>query len=85
MRDLSSVVELLENECADERMMAKLVQIKCDIAYTAPEMMYIRWNQVSEVLQEYYEEFHKYFWFQKILSIFSTQPIEEVSRICNAE
>ena len=85
MRDLSSVLELLENECADEHMMAEFVQIKCDIAYTAPEMMYIRWNQVSEVLQEYYKEFHKYFWFQKILSIFSTQPIEEVSRISNAE
>ena len=85
MRDLYGVLELMENECEDDNMMVALIQIKNDIAYTAPEMMYVRWGQVSEVLQEYYEMFHKHFWFQKILSIFSTQPIEEVSKVCNAE
>lgn len=82
MRDLKDVIKLIKAECEDRDMMVDLMRIENDVTYTAPEMMYLRWDQVSEILNEYYEMFHKQLWFQKILSIFSTVPLEDVIKEC---
>ena len=79
MRDLKDVLKELKAECQDENMLWLFEKAETDISYTAPEAMYIRWDQVSEIIFTYHDSYINEAWYRKLLSIWTTKPIEEIN------
>lgn len=77
MRQLTDVINQLLSVSTNEELNQALREIRNSCAYTAPEAMYIRWDETHGTLYEYTpnpinDEMIKLF------SIFSTRPEEEL-------
>ena len=58
MRNLSHVICAIINQIPEdfehrESLVRRLSYVKDSFAYTAPEALYLRWDQCSEILGEY--------------------------------
>ena len=79
MRYLKDVLKELKAECQNEKMLWLFEKAELDISYTAPEAMYIRWDQVCEILMMYHDAYINEQWYRKLISIWTTKPIEEIN------
>lgn len=80
MRPLNAVInEMLMHIPEDHRLARQLKHIQGDIPYTAPEAMGIRWNQAYNELC-HLVPIPKEDWEFKVISIFSTNPEEELRK-----
>ena len=81
MRDISSVVVNMMALCENSEMRNQLAQVFRSVIYTAPENMFLRWEQLSEIVQEYYHNYSGMLWYQMIVSEFTTQSLEEIQEM----
>lgn len=78
MRNLADVIDQIVEVSTNEELNGKLEKIKSDIFFTAPEVMPMRWDLVSEALEESIPMPLKTDEHVKIISIFTTFPEEKV-------
>ena len=81
MRQFVTVLKKLIELSEDKELTDALNKIVVDASYTAPEAQWeIRGEQVSVALNDYLAngKDRKSEWFAKVLSEFSTQPIEKI-------
>ena len=80
-RDFLTVLDKLIDLTEDAELKAQFNKVKSDTHMTAPEASWeIRGEQVSVALNDYLAngKDRKSEWFAKVLSEFSTQPIEKI-------
>lgn len=77
MRNLEDVINHMLLVSTNENLNNELKRIKNDIRFTAPELMYIRWNLTHEVLCTYIDNPIESDETIEIFSIFTTLPKDE--------
>ena len=79
MRNISEVIDQMISKVPQDnsKIILLLEKIKEDVSFTAPEAMFIRWRQVSLILQGEMSNPTEN-WQYEVLSIFSTEPFEEI-------
>jgi hypothetical protein len=74
VRDISEVIEKIIREIPQDQQKGDLSRVLRRVSssakYTAPELMYERWNQVAEVLERYLGDPTEE-WKRRIASIFT--------------
>jgi hypothetical protein len=86
MRNLDEVIDQMILKISDTEtgLIQELNRIKNSAAYTSPELIHRRWNEVSFVLKEFIITPRKDWQFE-VLSIFSTKPVEEIKSFYQEE
>jgi hypothetical protein len=86
MRNLDEVIDQMILKISDTEtgLIQELNRIKNSAAYTSPELMRGRWNEVSFALKEFILTPRKDWQFE-VLSIFSTKPVEKIKSFYQEE
>jgi hypothetical protein len=58
--------------------------VRSSIAYSAPELEYLRWIQLQELIVDIVGDIPELDWHYEVLSIFSTVPTEEIRQEADA-
>ena len=78
MRDIRNVIVNMMKVCENSEMRKQIAAVYGSVQYTAPENMFLRWEQLSDIIQEYYYNYSGILWYQMVLSEFTTQSLEEI-------
>ena len=88
---ITQIIDILVlNGCGNSRLATNLRRVKNDSGYTAPELMYLRWNEVYDLLCDNFlnengkidKETILLDMKVDILSVFSMRDREEIRRTC---
>lgn len=78
-RNIIEVINEIKNHISEKQeLVTRLDKIIDSVYYTAPEAMYLRWNQLAELLSYHYPAPLQNQNELKIVSIFTTMSEEEV-------
>lgn len=81
MRDIRNVIVNMMKICENTEMRKQIAGVYNSVNYTAPENMFVRWEQLSDIVQEYYQNYSGMLWYQMVLSEFTTQSLEEIQEV----
>ena len=80
-RNLHNVIENMIREIPEIEGGGLILSLKSkqeSVRFSAPELMYVWWEEVHSCLMYYFGEKPSEEWEYKVLSIFSTRTVEEL-------
>lgn len=85
MRKISEVVKEMQKYTQNEEFIRLSNKVVQDSLFTAPESMWMRWNELHAVMMESLpsdlSQWTEDNW--KMVSVFTTKPIEELRRLAS--
>ena len=81
MRDIRNVIVDMVKVCENSEMRKQIAAVYSSVNYTAPENMFLRWEQLSDIMQEYYHNYSGTLWYQMVLSELTMKSLEEIQEI----
>jgi len=84
-RSLVNVIQEAINEIPETeiKFIKQLKHNQRNVPFTAPELMYIKWDEIHSILWKYIPEKPTEEWHFKVLSVFSTKSVDELKKILN--
>jgi len=86
-RNIGEVIKQIKVELPEGTDLSGFERVMRDCGFTSPETMFLRWDQLSEVVQRVVGEESKITkrWQVKVLSIFSTLPYDVIIKYLRGE